>query len=65
MTSTDAVFKFIKSFTAKNGYPPTRDEISEHMGWASSNAAHYHITKLVKDGRISVSRNLSRGIMIL
>lgn len=64
MTTTDAVFKFIKNFTAKRGFPPTRQEISEHMGWASPTAAHYHVVKLQKDGRIYIDKNLSRGIMI-
>lgn len=66
LTPTQAnVLTFIRNFTAGNGYPPTRAEISRNFGWASVNAAQEHLDALVKKGAIRVAKGLARGIAVL
>ena len=60
-----AVLDLIASFIAANGWPPTRAEISRHMGWSSSNAAGEVLKALDRKGRIQITRGISRGIKIL
>ena len=49
----------------EDGLPPTRDEISEHFGFKSRNAAQEHLILLEKKGRIRLMRGISRGIKLL
>lgn len=66
LTSTQAnVLTFIRNFTAGNGYPPTRAEISRNFEWASPNAAQENLEALVKKGAIRVAKGLARGITVV
>ena len=66
LTPTQAnMLTFIRNFSAGNGYPPTRAEISRNFGWRSDNSAQEHLAALVKKGRIRVAKGLSRGITIV
>ena len=65
MTETQRrIFDLIRSFVADKGYPPTRKEIAEGMGFASPNAAEEHVKALARKGYINVARGISRGIQI-
>lgn len=59
------VLRRIVALTAKLGYPPTRAEISEACGFASSNAAQDYLIALQKKGKVRVVPNVARGIIVL
>lgn len=59
------VLQFLKDHQEKNGYQPTREEISEHFGWRSANAAQSYLTTLESKGFIRVVSGKSRAITIL
>ena len=59
-----AVLKHLSSFIKKNGYPPTRQEIADEMGFASANGAQEHLKALARKGRIALSPGVSRGIKV-
>lgn len=62
--ATDKVLSFINKHQKRHGFPPTRVEICKHMGWASTNSASYHISKLIKSGQITVKPMVARGISL-
>jgi repressor LexA len=59
------VLEYIKTYTRSRGYPPTRREMSEKFGWASSAASDSHLAALEKKGKIKRTPGVSRGIKIL
>src|SRR5438132_6020021 len=58
------ILKLIKELTEVSGYPPTRAEIAERMGFKSVNAAEQHLRALEKKGAIDIASGSSRGIKI-
>ena len=58
------IFEFIKSKISKEGYPPTRMEISNYFGFKSPNAAEDHLKALKKKGFIEILSGTSRGISL-
>ncbi len=56
------ILTFIRSSQQKNGYPPTRAEISAHFGFASPNAAEAHLRALERKGAVRLQSGVSRGI---
>jgi repressor LexA len=58
------VLKLIRELTEVSGYPPTRAEIAERMGFRSVNAAEQHLRALEKKGAIEISSGASRGIRV-
>ena len=58
------IFEFIKSKISKEGYPPTRMEISNFFGFKSPNAAEDHLKALKKKGFIEILSGTSRGISL-
>ena len=59
-----AVLKYLTSFIRKNGYPPTRQEIADEMGFASANGAQAHLKALARKGRIALTLGVFRGIKV-
>ena len=59
------ILRLIRELTEVSGYPPTRAEIAERMGFASVNAAEQHLRALEKKGAIEISAGASRGIRVL
>ena len=59
------VFKFIKKYQVRHGYPPTRREINDQFGFKSPNAAQDHLLAIENRGWIKLIPNVSRGIKIL
>jgi len=55
---------FISDHIDKNGFPPTRNEVSEHFGFRSPNAAESHLRALARKGAIHLERGRSRGISL-
>jgi repressor LexA len=56
------VLKLVRELTEVSGYPPTRAEIAEKMGFRSVNAAEQHLRALEKKGAIDIEAGASRGI---
>lgn len=54
----------IRELTEVSGYPPTRAEIAERMGFRSVNAAEQHLRALEKKGAIDIAAGSSRGIRV-
>jgi repressor LexA len=59
------ILRLIRELTEVSGYPPTRAEIAERMGFRSVNAAEQHLRALEKKGAIEISSGMSRGIRVL
>jgi repressor LexA len=65
LTLTDRqqrVLDFIFDFIRAEGFPPTRAEICDALGFRSPNAAEDHLRALVKKGAIEMLSGTSRGI---
>lgn len=58
------VLRLIRELTEVSGFPPTRAEIAEKMGFRSVNAAEQHLRALAKKGAIEISSGASRGIRV-
>jgi repressor LexA len=58
------ILKLIRELTEVSGYPPTRAEIAERMGFRSVNAAEQHLRALERKGAIEIASGASRGIRV-
>jgi repressor LexA len=58
------ILKLVRELTEVSGYPPTRAEIAEKMGFRSVNAAEQHLRALEKKGAIEITAGSSRGIKV-
>ena len=58
------ILRLVRELTEVSGYPPTRAEIAERMGFRSVNAAEQHLRALEKKGHIEISSGASRGIRV-
>ncbi|WP_417776770.1 transcriptional repressor LexA [Stutzerimonas xanthomarina] len=58
------ILAFIKRCLEDNGYPPTRAEIAQELGFKSPNAAEEHLKALARKGAIEMTPGTSRGIRI-
>jgi repressor LexA len=58
------ILKLIRELTEVSGFPPTRAEIAERMGFRSVNAAEQHLRALEKKGAIEIAAGASRGIRV-
>ncbi len=56
------ILRFIRGHMAKAGYPPTRLEICQKMGYRSPNAAEEHLRALERKGALKILRGVARGI---
>jgi repressor LexA len=59
------ILRLVRELTEVSGYPPTRAEIAERMGFRSVNAAEQHLRALQKKCAIEISSGASRGIRVL
>jgi len=58
------ILRLIKDLTEVSGFPPTRAEIAERMGFRSVNAAEQHLRALERKGALEITAGSSRGIKI-
>src|SRR5580765_5522409 len=58
------ILKLIRELTEVSGFPPTRAEIAERMGFRSVNAAEQHLRALERKGALEISAGSSRGIKV-
>ncbi len=59
------VLELVRSHLEVTGFPPTRAEIAEALGFRSVNAAEEHLRALAKKGAIELMKGRSRGIRLL
>jgi repressor LexA len=59
------VLDLIKDAVHQTGFPPTRAEIAEKLGFRSPNAAEEHLKALARKGAIEMMPGASRGIRVL
>jgi len=60
----EEILGFIKDYMHDTGFPPTRSEIAQHMGYRSPNAAEEHLRALARKGAIEMLPGTSRGIKL-
>jgi len=59
------ILKFIETFIARHGYPPTIREIGEAVDIASTSVVNYNLNKLVERGFIERAPEVSRGLRLV
>lgn len=59
------VLTLVKSHIAEFGYPPTRADIADELGFKSANAAEEHLKALHRKGHIEMVPGTSRGIRLV
>lgn len=59
------IFDFIKSYSAKHGYPPTVRDIGKAVGLTSSSTVHAHLSNLEKLGILRRDPSKPRAIEML
>lgn len=58
------ILDLIKEHIQDTGYPPTRAEIADILGFKSANAAEEHLKALARKGAIEMVAGASRGIRL-
>ena len=58
------VLELIRQYIADTGYPPTRADIAQELGFKSPNAAEEHLKALARKGAIEIIPGTSRGIRL-
>ncbi len=58
------VLDIIREHIADTGYPPTRADIAQQLGFKSPNAAEEHLKALARKGAIEMIPGTSRGIRL-
>ena len=61
----EKVLKYISERIRDHELPPTNQEIVDHFGWASPNAATCHLAALELKGAIKRIKGKARGIEVL
>jgi repressor LexA len=58
------ILTLIRQHIAETGFPPTRAEIAQRLGFRSVNAAEEHLKALARKGVIELTSGASRGIRL-
>lgn len=56
------MLRYIESYAASKGFPPTIRQIGEHTGIKSTSVVNYNLNKLMLAGYIERDQHVSRGI---
>jgi repressor LexA len=59
------VYNFIVTFSGQHGFPPTMQEIAEHLGISGNLGVIRHLTALERKGFITKNPGSSRGIRVI
>lgn len=60
----EQILQLIKDAIDNTGFPPTRAEIAQELGFRSANAAEEHLQALARKGAIEIAPGTSRGIRL-
>jgi len=58
------ILALIQKHITQTGFPPTRAEIAQQLGFRSANAAEEHLQALARKGMLELSSGTSRGIRL-
>src|SRR5690554_6088589 len=58
------ILELIQQSLIQTGFPPTRAEIAQQLGFKSTNAAEDHLKALARKGFIEMKPGASRGIRV-
>jgi repressor LexA len=58
------ILQLINDFVQETGFPPTRAEIAQRLGFRSANAAEDHLRALERKGFVELQPGSSRGIRL-
>jgi repressor LexA len=58
------ILELIQKHISNTGFPPTRAEIAQTLGFRSPNAAEEHLKALARKGAIELTSGASRGIRL-
>jgi repressor LexA len=58
------IIELIKDHISNTGFPPTRAEIAQKLGFRSANAAEEHLKALARKGVLELTSGASRGIRL-
>jgi repressor LexA len=61
----EQILNLIREAIENTGFPPTRAEIANELGFKSANAAEEHLQALARKGAIEISPGTSRGIRLV
>ncbi len=61
----EQILGLIREAIDNTGFPPTRAEIAQILGFRSANAAEEHLQALARKGAIEITPGTSRGIRLL
>ncbi len=61
----EQILNLIRDAIDNTGFPPTRAEIANELGFKSANAAEEHLKALQRKGAIEITAGTSRGIRLL
>jgi repressor LexA len=61
----EQILNLIRDAIENTGFPPTRAEIANELGFKSANAAEEHLQALARKGAIEISPGTSRGIRLV
>jgi repressor LexA len=61
----EQILNLIREAIDNTGFPPTRAEIAQELGFRSANAAEEHLQALARKGAIEISPGTSRGIRLI
>jgi repressor LexA len=59
------VLDFVRCYLDEKGFPPTRQEIANALGYKSPNAAQEVLDRLERLGRVALTRGITRGIKLI
>ena len=59
------ILDLIRETITHSGFPPTRAEIAQSLGFRSANAAEDHLKALARKGAIELTAGASRGIRLV
>ncbi len=59
------ILDLIRQAIVRTGFPPTRAEIAQQLGFRSPNAAEEHLKALARKGVLELTAGTSRGIRIV
>lgn len=60
-----AIYEFLVRHAEQHRLPPTRQEIAEGAGIASTGTVQRHLLKLAAEGRIQLNKGMARAIFVV
>jgi repressor LexA len=59
------IFDFIESFSRREGYPPSQQEIADAFGFRSLGTVQNYLVRLEREGQLERDWNVRRGMKII